>query len=121
MIGLRNHIKVIVIRHAAGLAKKDCNAPARARLRHPSDCNHNFQELYEVGKPSKVIQVMNFAGARSAEFTPFMRGDMENPVDLQRELLSGEEIICVWNGLLHLKPTQILEGLARILPSKVNY
>lgn len=122
MIGLRNHIKVIVVRHAAGLQKKeDCYQAARARLRYPADCNQNFQELYEVEKPSKVIQVMNFAGARSTDFTPFMRSDMENPVSLQRELQNGEEIICIWNGLLGLKPTQILDGLTKILPSKGIY
>lgn len=121
MTGLRSHIKVIVIRQAAGLKKKECNSVGRARLFYPSNCSHNFQELYAVEAPNKVIQAMNFAGARSTEFTVFMRNDFDNPVSYQKELQNGDEIICVWNGLLGLKPHQILEGLARILPGKVTY
>lgn len=132
MVGLQNNIKVTVIRQAAGsytgspMAGCRDAAPtyytaARTSTLLPSGCGSNTQDLYDPSMPRKVINVMNYFDAPSADFVPFYRTDLVNPAGLQCELDPGDEIVCIWKPLLVLDPTILLQGLSQVnLPDKVG-
>lgn len=131
MISLTNHIKVIVIRTAAGARTGPVgggcgdSAPTyyvagHLSLQSPVGCG-NFQELYDPSGPRKVINVMNFCGAQSSEFFAFDKANLTDRLDLQCELDPGDEIICLWKPLYSLDPNLWLEELNKfILPDKVS-
>lgn len=131
MIGLTNHIKVIVIRTAAGARSGPVGggcgdtAPTyyiggHLSLKSPANCG-NEQFLYDPAGPRKVINIMNSCGVSSSEFFAFDRSNLTDQLDLQCELESGDEIICLWKPLFVLEPTMWLEGLNQyILPDKAS-
>lgn len=132
MVGLQNHIKITVIRNAAGsqsgstVAGCRDSAPtyycaARLSTELPSACGANSQGLYDPAMPHKVINVMNAFGAPSSDFVAYNRSNMVDALDLQCELQPGDEIICVWKPLVVLDPTLLVRGLSQVvLPDKVG-
>lgn len=132
MIGLTNHIKVIVIRTAAGVHGAPVGggcvstsatysiSGGRVSLKAPITCS-NEQFLYDPAGPRKVINIMNVCGAPSSDFFVFDRSNLTDPLDLQRELESGAEVICLWKPLFALSPNMWLQGLNQyVLPDKVS-
>lgn len=132
MVGLQNNIKVTIIRNAAGAQPGSTSAGCRdsspayycaARLstKLPSSCGSNTQDLYDPSMPRKVINIMNYFGAPSADFAVYDRADLTDTVDLNCELSPGSEIVCIWKPLVVLDPALLLKGLSQtILPNKVG-
>ena len=131
MIGLQNNIKVTIIRNAAGSRSDSTEAgcretaptyyaAGRLSFKLPSACGANSQGLYDPALPHKVINIMNFFGAPSADFVPFNRSDLTEAVDLQCELQPGDEIVCIWKPLVdRLDPAILVRGLSTVvLPDK---
>jgi hypothetical protein len=131
MIGLTNHVRVTVIRNAAGLSyapiatgcgPRALTHPASSNISYklPSSCAANSQDLYDPkSKSRKIIQIMNFYNAPSTNFTVFDSTDFNNELDVQCELQDGDDIYIVWTPLLDLPREALLAGIqTRVLPLK---
>ena len=125
-IGLTNHIKVTVIRNAAGmsLGSKASRSQPPALLftpntqisyKLPSGKGSNQQDLYDPAKPSKVINIMGFMGAPSKDFVAFRGNNLEDQIPLSTEMKSKEELVIVWKPLLGLDRPDIPRGVTRDL------
>lgn len=131
MIGLTNHIKVIVIRTAAGARSGPvgggCGVSSgtyfmdgHVSLKSPANCG-NEQYLYDPAGSRKVINIMNVCGAPSSDFFAFDRSNLTDQLDLQCELPAGAELICLWKPLFVLDPNMWFKGLSEyVLPDRVS-
>lgn len=114
MISLTNHIKVTIIRNAAGIAINPVDAGCKTRaltyppelninLKSPSGCGSNTRDMYDPSRPSKVRNIMNFYGAPATDFIPYDRNDLENELSLNCELKHGDHLVVVWAPLAQLR------------------
>ena len=113
MIGLTNHIKVTVIRNAAGIStapvsagckpKAATYAPISTNLKYPSGCGSNIQGLYDPDSQYKTVRhIMNFFGAPATDYVPYDRADLETELPLNCELKHGDHLVVVWVPLAQL-------------------
>jgi hypothetical protein len=129
MIGLTNNIKVTIIRNAAGFGITPTTAGRGKRattyatpsmnvsLELPSAKGSNTYELYDPSMPHKVINIMNFYGARSSDYVPFGISDLDSPLDLSCELKSGDELVIVLKSLLPLRKSILFGGISNKIVS----
>lgn len=111
MIGSTNHIKVTVIRNAAGISPASVNAGCRPRattypnvsLKLPSGCGSNTRDLYDPSKSHTIRQIMNFYNAPATSFVPYLINDLDTELDLNCKLESGDHLIVIWAPIAQLR------------------
>ena len=127
MVSLTTHIRVTVIKNAAGLSRGSKVSgsrlraitypppPPRLSFKLPSARGSNFQELYDPSRPKKIINIMNFVGANSVEFTAFNAHDLNTALAPSAEANDRDDIVIIWNQLLNLRRTLLLDGLSKVV------
>jgi hypothetical protein len=122
MIGLTNHIKVTVIRNAAGISTAPVNAgckpkaatyPLNTNLKTPSGCGSNTQGLYDPDSQYKTVRhIMNFFGAPATDYVPYDRADLETELPLGCTLKHGDHLVVVWVPLTKLNKELLVKNLS---------
>jgi hypothetical protein len=122
MIGFTNHIRVTVIRSAAGISTAPVSAGCKPRaatyalntnLKSPSGCGSNIQELYDPNAQHKTVRhIMNFFGAPATEYVPYDRSDLETELPLECNLKHGDHLVIVWIPLIKFNKEQLIKGLS---------